>query len=61
VVSAVEASGAPPLPVPATVVEEGQAATEAIVPQAAMEPPAEAGPSGGETVVVLDEDAIPSQ
>jgi hypothetical protein len=47
VVAAEEASGAPPPPVHAAVVEEGQTAAGATAPQAALEPPTEAGSSGG--------------
>jgi hypothetical protein len=48
VVAALEALGAPPLPVPAAAVEEGQTAAGATAPQAALELPAEADPSGGD-------------
>jgi hypothetical protein len=58
-VAATEASGAPPPPVPAATVEEGQTATGATAPQAALEPSGEAGPSGRDVVVVLDEDSAP--
>jgi hypothetical protein len=47
----------PPPPAPATAVEEGEAATEATVTQAALETPSEAGPSVKGAVVVLDEDS----
>jgi hypothetical protein len=56
-VSVVEASSAPPPRVPATAVEEGE--TAATAPQAVLEPPGEAGPSGGDVVMVLDEDLTP--
>jgi hypothetical protein len=59
VVAAVEALGTPPLPVPPAAVEEGQIAAGATAPQAALEPPAEADPSGGDVLVVLDEDSVP--
>jgi hypothetical protein len=59
VVAAAEESSAPPQPVPATAVEEGQMAVEATTPQAALEPPAEAGPGGADVVVVSNEDSVP--
>jgi hypothetical protein len=59
VVAAAEESSAPPPPVPTTAVEEGQTAVEVTAPQAALEPPAEAGLSGGDVVMVLDEDSAP--
>jgi hypothetical protein len=34
-------------------------AVEAAAPQAILEPPAEAGPSGGDVVMILDEDPVP--
>jgi hypothetical protein len=42
-------------------VEEGQTAAKAIAPQSALEPPAEADPSGEDVVVVVvvDEDSAP--
>jgi hypothetical protein len=49
----------PPPPVPATAVEEGEAATEPTATQVALETPTEAGPSGEDIVVVLDEDSAP--
>jgi hypothetical protein len=51
----------PPPPAPAAAVEEGEAATEATVAQAALEAPSEAGPSVEGVVVVLDEDSVPPQ
>jgi hypothetical protein len=48
-----------PPPTPATVVEEGEAATEATVTQAALEVSFEASPSVEGVVVVLDEDSAP--
>jgi hypothetical protein len=53
-----EASIAPQPPVPA-VVEEGEAATEATVSLTVLGQPAEAVPSGGDVVMVLDEDSTP--
>jgi hypothetical protein len=55
----VGASIAPPPLVPVAAVEEGEAATEATAPQAVPEPSAEAVPSGGDVVMVLDEDLTP--
>jgi hypothetical protein len=49
----------PPPPAPATAVEEGEAATEATVTQAALEASSEVGPSVEGAVVVLDEDSAP--
>jgi hypothetical protein len=49
----------PPPPVPAAAVEEGEAATEAIVTQAALEVPSGASPSVEGVVVVLEEDVAP--
>jgi hypothetical protein len=48
-----------PPPAPATTVEEGEAATEATITQAALEASFEAGPSVEGVVVVLDEDSVP--
>jgi hypothetical protein len=45
--AAVEASGTPPRPVPSATMEVGQMAVGATAPESALEPPAEAGPSGG--------------
>jgi hypothetical protein len=59
VVAETRAPIAPPPPAPATVVEEGEAATETTVTQAALEAPSEAGPSIEGVVVVLDEDSVP--
>jgi hypothetical protein len=58
-VAVAEASIAPPPLVPAVVVEVGETATEATAPQAVQEPSAEAVPSGGDMVMVLDEDLTP--
>jgi hypothetical protein len=55
-VAALEESSAPPPPVPAIAVEEEQMATGAPTSQATLEPPVEAGPSGEDVVMVLDED-----
>jgi hypothetical protein len=49
----------PPPPAPATVVEEGEAATEATVTQAVLEAPSKAVPSVEGVMVVLDEDSAP--
>jgi hypothetical protein len=49
----------PPPPAPATAVEEGEAAMEATVTQAALEAPSEAGPSVEGVVVVLAVDSAP--
>jgi hypothetical protein len=59
VVAETRAPIAPPPPVPAAAVEEGEAATEATVSQVALETPTEAGPSGEGVMVVLDEDSAP--
>jgi hypothetical protein len=59
VVAETRAPIVPPPPVPATAVEEGEAATEATVAQVALEAPTEAGPSVEGVVVVLDEDSAP--
>jgi hypothetical protein len=59
VVAAAEASGAPPPPIPSATVEEGQMVARATAPQSAPELPAEVGPSGGDVVVMLDEDLAP--
>jgi hypothetical protein len=59
VVAVVEESSAPPLPIPATAVEERQMVAETVAPQLALETPAEVGPGGGDVVVVLDEDSTP--
>jgi hypothetical protein len=59
VVAIVEESSAPPLPIPAIVVEERQMVAETVAPQLALEPPAEVGLGGGDMVVVLDEDSTP--
>jgi hypothetical protein len=59
VVAETRAPTTPPPPAPATAVEEGEAATEATVTQAALEAPFEAGPSIEGVVVVLDEDSAP--
>jgi hypothetical protein len=59
VVAKTKAPIASPPPIPATTVEEGEAATEVIVTQVALETPTEAGPSGEGVVVVLDEDPVP--
>jgi hypothetical protein len=53
------ASIAPPPPVPAAAVEEGEAAVGATALQAALETPTETGPSGEDMVVILDEDSAP--
>jgi hypothetical protein len=58
-VAAVEASIAPPPPVPVAAVEEGEAATEVTASRAVLEQPAEAVPSGEDVVMVLDEDSTP--
>jgi hypothetical protein len=58
-VAAVEASCAPPLPVPVVVTEEEQTTAGATAPLAALETPTEAGPSNEDVVVVLDEDSVP--
>jgi hypothetical protein len=50
---------APPAPVPAAAVEEGEAAMEASASQVALETPTEDGLSGEGMVVVLDEDLAP--
>jgi hypothetical protein len=57
-----EASITPPPPVLAAAVEEGEAGTEAPASWAALVTPTEAGPSGEDVVVVLNEDsaALPS-
>jgi hypothetical protein len=55
--TAVEESGAPPLPVTAAAVEEGRTTAEAAAPQAALEPPAEVGSSGADVVMVLSDEA----
>jgi hypothetical protein len=52
-----EESSAPPPPVSAAV-EEGYTVAEVTTPQAILEPPAEAGPSDGDVVMVLDEDPM---
>jgi hypothetical protein len=59
---AVEASIAPPPPVPVAAVEEGEKATEAPASRAALVTPTKAGPRGEDAVVVVDEDsaALPS-
>jgi hypothetical protein len=49
----------PPPPAPTTAVEEGEAATEATVAQAALEAPSKTGPGVEAVVVVLDEDSAP--
>jgi hypothetical protein len=59
VVAETRAPTTPPPPAPATVVEEGEAAMEAIVTQAALEALSEAGPIVEGVVVVLDEDSVP--
>jgi hypothetical protein len=59
VVTETRAQTTTPPPAPATAVEEGEAATEATVTQAALEAPSEAGPSVEGVVVVLDEDSVP--
>jgi hypothetical protein len=61
VVAEMRAPATPPPPAPATAIEEGEAATEVIVTQAALEAPSEAGPSVEGVVVVLDEDSAPPQ
>jgi hypothetical protein len=48
-----------PPPAPAAAVEEGEAATEATVTQAALEASSGAGPSVEGVVVVLEEDVVP--
>jgi hypothetical protein len=58
VAAAEESSTSPPL-VPANAVEEGQIVAEAASPQVILEPPAEAGPSGGDVVMIFDEDPMP--
>jgi hypothetical protein len=60
VVAVAEESSVPPPPVLATAVEEGHTAAEATTPQVALESPVDAGPSGGDVVMVLDEDSTPS-
>jgi hypothetical protein len=59
VVAETRAPTTPPPPVPATAVEEGEAATDATVTQAALEAPSEAGPSVEGVVVVLDKESTP--
>jgi hypothetical protein len=54
-----EESSAPPPPVPAVAVEEGQTVVEVASPQATLEPPAEAGLSDGDVVMVFDENLAP--
>jgi hypothetical protein len=49
----------PPPLVPTTAVEEGEAATEVTVTQAALEAPSEAGPGTEGMVMVSDEDSAP--
>jgi hypothetical protein len=48
----------PPPSAPAVAVEEGEAATEAAVIQAALETPSGAGPSVEGVVRILDEDVV---
>jgi hypothetical protein len=53
-----EDSGAPPLPVTASTIEEGQTTVETAAPQAALEPSAGAGSGGADVVMVpSDEDS----
>jgi hypothetical protein len=59
VAAVVEAPGAPPPPVLSATVVEGQTNAGEAAPQPAPEPPTEAGLSGGDVVVVLDEDSVP--
>jgi hypothetical protein len=59
VVAVAEESSVPPPPVPAVAIEEGQTAAEATAPQAILELLAEVGPSGGDVVMILDEDPMP--
>jgi hypothetical protein len=54
-----EESSTPPPPVPAVAVEEGQTVVEVAAPQATLEPPAEAGLSDGDVVMVFDENLAP--
>jgi hypothetical protein len=56
VVAETRAAITPPPPASATAVEEGEAATETTITQAALEAPSEAVPSVEGAVVVLDED-----
>jgi hypothetical protein len=49
----------PPPAAYAAAVEDGEAAMEETATQAALETPTEAGPSGEDVVVVLDEDSVP--
>jgi hypothetical protein len=56
VVAETRAAVTPPPPASATAVEEGEAATETTVTQAALEASSEAVPSVEGVVVVLDED-----
>jgi hypothetical protein len=58
-VAVAEASIAPPPLVPAAAVEEGEATTEETASRVFLEQPAEAVPSGGDVVMVLDEDSTP--
>jgi hypothetical protein len=53
----VEASTATPPPAPVATVEEDEMATKAPASRAALVTPTKAGPSGEDTVVVVDEDA----
>jgi hypothetical protein len=59
VVTETSAPITPPLPAPATAIEEGEAATEMTITQASLEALSEAGPSVEGVVVVLDEDSAP--
>jgi hypothetical protein len=59
VVAEMRVPNTPPPPAPATTVEEGEAATEATVTQAAPEAPSKTGPSVDGVVVVLDENSTP--
>jgi hypothetical protein len=54
-----EEPSAPPPSVSVVAVEEGQMSAEAAAPQATLEPPVEAVPSGEDVVMVLDEDPTP--
>jgi hypothetical protein len=60
VATMVEESGAPPLPMTAVVVEEGQTVTETTAPQATLEPSVGSGPGGTDVVMVpTDDDSSP--
>jgi hypothetical protein len=59
VVSEMRMASTPPPPTPAAAVEEGEAAMEATVIQAALETPSGAGPSVEGVTRILDEDVAP--